>query len=245
MLELVQRGSLKLDGGGFLTAFGSFYRSTARRLANPKEFGQDLLATTDFVNTVRLDSGSYSDSFHRHVQWILTFRNQSMNDRATLVILSPWEANELVLEIEKNNQVYLHSYAARPNLSFPTLQDLKLCVTPTLPIDWTPPPKSVILQLNIFAGQLYFEDMGEYKEACALLGLSCVVNDGTGMVGVDGFIGKGATYPECRFTQSPTAFLRVIMSNIRRDCQDIGRSHVGRMLAGEILTEKDFPVIAD
>ncbi|RYP24740.1 hypothetical protein DL765_000286 [Monosporascus sp. GIB2] len=237
--ELVRRGNLNLHGGGFLPAFRSFNRSTARRFANPEEFGQDLLVTTDFARLVDLTPGSHSDAFHRSVQWVLTFKNGTVRNQF-LVILSPWEANELFLEIDKSSHVYLHSYAARRNLSFPTLQDLKLCTIPSIPPDWTPPPKSLILQLNIFAGQLYFEDMTEYKETCAFLGLSYVPNDGSVTVRADGFVGKGTLYPQCRFTQSPSAFLRVVMSNIRRECQDISRTHVGRMLAGEILSESDF-----
>ncbi|RYP54802.1 hypothetical protein DL769_010286 [Monosporascus sp. CRB-8-3] len=231
VLELVRRGNLNLNGGGFLAAFESFNRSTARRLANAVEFGQDLLVTTDFANAVDLTAESHSDAFHRSVQWVLTSKNRTENGQF-LVILSPWEANELILEIDKSNYVHLHSYAARPNLSFPTLQDLKLCTTPSIPPDWRSPPKSLILQLNIFAGQLYFEDMTEYKETCAFLGLSYVPNDGSVKVRADGFVGQGTLYPRCRFTQSPTAFLRVVMSNIRRDCQDISRTHVG--LEGEV-----------
>ncbi|RYP49659.1 hypothetical protein DL768_004701 [Monosporascus sp. mg162] len=244
VLELVRRGNLNLNGGGFLAAFESFNRSTARRLANLVEFGQDLLVTTDFAKAVDLTAESHSDAFHRPVQWVLTRKNW-MVDNQFLVILSPWEANELLLEIDKSSYVYLHSYAARRNLSFPTLQDLKLCTTPSIPPDWTSPPKSLILQLNLFAGQLYFEDMTEYKETCAFLGLSCVPNDGSVTVRPDGFVGQGTIYPRCRFTQSPTAFLRVVMSNIRRECQDISRTHVGRMLAGEILTESDFHTNAE
>lgn len=244
VLELVRQGALRPHGGGFLPAFSSFSRSTAGQLVESKDFGQDLLVTTDFANTVELDPDSHSDSFHRPVQWVLTFGKQAMEERSLLVVLSPWEANELILDITKNSNVHLHTYAARPNLSFPTLQDLRLYATPALPADWTPPPASLILQLNLFAGQLYFEDMEEYKQVCAFLGLSCVPNDGAFAVGADGFVGKGAIYPECRFTRSPTEFLRIVMEKIRRNCQDISKTHAGRMLAGEVLTERDFHVIA-
>ncbi|KAK7755219.1 hypothetical protein SLS62_002724 [Diatrype stigma] len=243
VLRLIQQGDLRLHGGGFLSAFSSFSRSTEGQLTDSKYFGQDLLVTTDFANTVELDLDSHSDSFHRPVQWVLTLGKQATTERSILVILSPWEANELILGIASNSNVHLHSYAARPNLSFPTLQDLRLCATPALPAHWMPPPTSLILQLNLFAGQLYFEDMKEYKEVCAFLGLSCVPNDGAFAVGADGFVGKGAMYPNCRFTQSPTEFLRMIMES-RRNCQDISKTHVGRMLAGEVLTERDFHVNA-
>lgn len=240
VLRLVQRGTLNRNGGGFLPAFESFNRSTAGQLANAGDFGQALLVTTDFANTVCLTPDSNSNYFHRPVQWILTLRKQARGHPPVMVVLSPWEANELIVQIENSSHAYLHSYAPRLSLSFQTLQDLRLCTAPPLPGDWTPPPRSLILRLNLFAGQLYFEDMDEYKETCAVLGLSCEPNDGTVVVGDDGFIGKGAIYPECQFTRSPTTFLRVVMSNIRRNCQDISKTHVGRMLAGEILTERDF-----
>ena len=234
--ELVNHGKLNPHGTGLQAAFQSFDCSTAGRLANLDEFGRDLLVTADFARTVMLTADSQSDAFHRHVQWILTLRNTP----SVLVVLSPWEANKLRDDIARSNHVHLHVYAPRPNLSFPTLQDLKLCVLPPLPDSWTPPPPALILQLNLFAGQLYFEDVGEYRETCAFLGLSYRPNNGSTTVKVDGFVGKGALYPACRFTQSPVAFLRVVMAGIRRDCQDISKTHVGRMLAGEILTENDF-----
>ncbi|KAK8019158.1 hypothetical protein PG990_004296 [Apiospora arundinis] len=156
-----------------------------------------------------------------------------------LVVLSPFEANLLLPSIKASPHVKLHVYAPRTNLSFPCLQDLKLYTTPALPTGWSA-PYTVIRQLNLFSGQLYFQDLREYQELCAYLGLSCTGNDGSTAVAVDGFVGRCARYPLCQFTRSPNAFLQFIMANVRRDRQDISRTHIGRMLAGEILVKDDF-----
>lgn len=239
--NLVRLGILNTKRGGFLAAFESLNQSSAARLANTHEFGKDLLVTADFARTVQLAPMSYSDAFHRPVQWVLTLKDRSHS--SALVVLSPWEANELLPEIEKGKHVFLHCYAPRPNLSFPSLQDLKLFSTPSLPPGWTA-PRHAVMQLNLFGGQLYFESWDEYKELCTHLGLSYISNDGSSRVAADGFVGRGATYPQCQFTHSPTFFLRTLMANIRRDRQDISRTHAGRMLSGEILTEREFTNVA-
>jgi hypothetical protein len=238
--NLVQRGMLNVSGGSFVTAFGSLHQSSAAQLVDTHKFGKELLVTTDFARTVRLTSISCSDAFYRSVQWVLT--SKSGPGFSFLVILSPWEANELLPEIEKSNHVYLHCYAPRPNFSFPSLQDLKLFSTPPLPPGWTA-PRHTVMQLNLFAGELYFESWDEYRELCTYLGLSYVPNDGISKVAADGFVGR-AIYPQCQFTHSPTFFLRTFLANIRRNRQDISRTHVGRMLSGEILNNGDFTNVA-
>jgi hypothetical protein len=59
-------------------------------------------------------------------------------------------------------------------------------------------------------------------------------------IAADGFV-----YPEDgefvnTFEQSPVAFLNVFLAKCRKDCQSIDKTHVGRMLAGELLTQKNF-----
>ncbi|KAI0477366.1 hypothetical protein GGR56DRAFT_636982 [Xylariaceae sp. FL0804] len=240
LAKLVQTGTLRLvRGGAFRAAFRSFEDSSMAGKIETSQFGEELLVTADFARTVALTHGSRSDAFHRNVQWILSFnRPAASGGHIRLLVLSPWEANELLPQIERSRFVHLHTYAPRPNLSLPTLQDLKLCVTPPLPPRWSA-PSGLVMQLNLFAGQLYFETLEEYRELCGYLGLSWQPNDGSRGIAADGFVGRDM-YPRCRFRESPTAFLRFVMANIRRDRQDISRTHLGRMLSGEILGEADF-----
>jgi len=46
---------------------------------------------------------------------------------------------------------------------------------------------------------------------------------------------------ECEFETSPITFLSVVLKGIRRDGARIERTHMGRILAGEVLTHRDFP----
>ncbi|KAK8044597.1 hypothetical protein PG993_004621 [Apiospora rasikravindrae] len=198
-------------------------------------FGQSLLVTTDFCKAVELEGSSNPAAFQRSVQWVLTFKK---SPALKMVILSPFEANELLPQIEKSRHVFLHMYLPRANLAMASLQHLKLHVVPSLPDDWEA-PSDLVMRLNLFAGQLYFESFEEYKRTCAFLGLSTTPNEGSAAVAIDGFVGQ-SQYPDCLFKESPTSFLHHIMANVRRDRQDINRTHVGRMLTGEILSEADF-----
>ncbi|CAJ2514316.1 Uu.00g024350.m01.CDS01 [Anthostomella pinea] len=163
----------------------------------------------------------------------------SLESLSILVVLSPYEANELLPRIEKSSHVRLRVYASRHTLSLPSLQHLSLNVTPPESSPWTA-PRTEVMHLNLFAGQLYFQSMHEYRHACAYLGLSVVPNNSSSDLGEDGFVGQSAVYPDCGFTRSPTAFLHFVMANVRRNRQDISKTHVGRMLAGDILCDGDF-----
>jgi hypothetical protein len=72
--------------------------------------------------------------------------------------------------------------------------------------------------------------------------LSYRENKGEKEIGADGFVGRagGEGYEDCEFESSPVGFLNVLFKRIRRDCLDIEKTHMGRILAGEILGEKDF-----
>jgi len=101
-------------------------------------------------------------------------------------------------------------------------------------------------QLNIFSGQLYIQSLEEYKALCCFLGLSLQRQNGTIKVAPDGFISpasralsKSAALRDCRFSTSQVAFVAKIMA-MRRKGQGITVSHMGRILNGELLLEKDF-----
>ncbi|KAK8018742.1 hypothetical protein PG991_007932 [Apiospora marii] len=242
VLHMVEHGELRLWEKGFEGAFLSIRRFTnldvSQKLMDgfrKKPGGETLLVTSDFAQTV-VSSTWATNAFLRPVQWVLTFKNP--RPPYTMVILSPYEANKLLPLIEKSPHVFLHMYLPRSNLAMPSLQDLQLYTTPALPPDWKPPQEAV-MRLNLFAGQLYFDAYEDYKRTCEFLGLSYVPNRGDTAVSIDGFVGQ-KQYRGCSFKQSPTVFLQFTMSTVRHNRQDISKTHVGRMLAGEILIEADF-----
>ncbi|KAL2186630.1 hypothetical protein L209DRAFT_711026 [Thermothelomyces heterothallicus CBS 203.75] len=186
-----------------------------------------------------------------------------------MVLVSSWEANVLKKVLEADAAaaaaaaaaiavgtpagappVLLRAYLPRTSLSFESLEDLTAYTVPAHAATTTTTPKELITQLNLFAGQLYLRTYDDYVRLCRYLGLSYRENEGDTDIAADGFVGrgggggsgggKGGEYEACEFEQSPIGFLGVLFRRIRRDCLDIEKAHMGRVLSGEILTEKDF-----
>ncbi|KAJ5185732.1 hypothetical protein N7472_010572 [Penicillium cf. griseofulvum] len=186
------------------------------------------------------------DAFQRPVRWILTssFPSPSGTARTVehMIIISPYEANCLLPDIRRSKCVTLHQYAPRQNFAFGSLDKLSLYNVPedsgTIEI-----PDELRMQLNLFAGQLYLESYAEYQRLCAFLGVASVATSGDICVDTHGFIesedNKGSA-----FRQSPIEFLKVLMSQIRKDAQDIDKTHVGRILNGLLLFPSDFADLA-
>jgi hypothetical protein len=242
--------SLLSSSPAFTPAFEVLAKTGAAKYLDPKQFPGDLLATRDFATTVvsvaghsALSADDVLDAFQRPVRWVLT-SNKSGTLRG--VIISPYEAHCL-LAIRRRKPPFkttLHVYSPRPNRDVATLERLDLHPVPALSPSWTGLPPTATRQLNLFAGQLYFSGMGEYRAVCAMLGLTSVgtgagANQG-GPVAADGFIedeeerGMGDAAASA-FSRSPVQFLKMFLSRVRRDCLAIEKTDVGRMLNGESL----------
>lgn len=235
---LVETGVILSVHPAFKPAFQALATISAAASYDINQFPKDLLVTADFARTVKLvGKNIQGDAYQRPVQWVITTRAAQGQPR--MVIISPFEAQALMPEIKKSSAVFLHLYAPRSNLAFQPLDNLKLYTVPPLPADWQV-SADLVVQLNLFAGQLYFRSYDEYKSACELLGLAWRLMDGATVIEPDGFIVPGAFETSFRFWKSPTRFLQVLMATIRRDGRGIGKTHWGRVLAGEILSPDEF-----
>jgi len=105
-------------------------------------------------------------------------------------------------------------------------------------------PRNLIIQLNLFAGQLYLSSYQEYVEVCQFLGLAYEKTEDGAVVAADGFIisQNGIVGPgsQCTFRDSPVKFLKVLMTKIRKNCEGIDKTHLGQILDGKILLPADF-----
>lgn len=235
--EFARTGRLKLESKAFLAPFQALEKSSAVQHfpAGVSKFPSDLLITADFAHTVQEGGQGYcSDMYQRPVQWVLTSKSH-------IVIISQWEANELkaVLMKGSSDTVVLRAYLPRPSLTYRTLEDLNLYTVPANVSQEISP--DLVMQLNLFAGQLYLRSYKHYVALCRYLGLSYKENEGSETIAADGFVGKReGEYAGCQFETSPVMFLSVLFKTIRRDCTGIEKTHMGKILAGEILTEKDF-----
>lgn len=241
--RVVNGGVILPKSTAFVPAFQSLFSSSAaKQNVNLSQFPKDLLVTADFIRTVKRPLGiamdSYvSDSFQWHVQWILSVFHYNLVAIKHLVVLSPFEANELLPTIRRLPTVTLHLYSPRPNLSYQPLDKLDLyTVGRSFTIQSI--PRSLIVQLNLFSGQLYLRSYSEYVEMCEFLGLAWKAAQNDQVVHADGFvvpaIGKWG------LQNSPVSFLKVLLTKVRRNCEGVEKTHIGKVLDGALLEERDF-----
>ncbi|KAK0232838.1 hypothetical protein IW262DRAFT_1259474, partial [Armillaria fumosa] len=91
-----------------------------------------------------------------------------------LVVLSPFEVNEVHSVIQRSRCVRLHVYAPRVTSMTKPFDDLQFHYFPrTLAIGgpFTQFDHTLKTQLNIFARQLYLTDYAAYRALCLFLGL--------------------------------------------------------------------------
>ena len=242
-LHQVSWGIREFIQGTFVSLPASFRAFASSVVCNihPEDvpaWSQSLFVTSDFCKVV--DSGNAGE-YLRPVNWVLSRPSPSI---PTLVILSPFEVNELLPEIRTSKHVHLHIYTPRTHKILPSCDDLLLYSIPAVPPIWAA-PTSLVDQLNLFAGQLYLRDYETYIRVCRFL---CVYANDLGDEGYfevqnDGFI-EPAHRPlgvrrECSFQKSPLLFLRQLVERRRMGVR-FTLTHMGKILDGHLLREEDF-----
>ncbi|KAM3450666.1 hypothetical protein MY3296_005937 [Beauveria thailandica] len=236
LIEIVTTGRIEMKSAALRPAFLALDTTSVADWIDLSAFPDDLLVTVDYARTVQLrTSGASADSFQRPIQWILTGL-----DPSKAVIISPYEAHHLIPQLTKPGScARLHLYAPRATLGMQPLDLLRLYTVPdTANKDWEL-SRHLRLQLNLFAGQLYFGSYQDYTDTCDMLSLAwrpLSADEGHVKVETDGFVVGG----NARFAKSPVQSIKVLLSTLRRDCRDISKTHWGRILGGEFLTEADF-----
>jgi hypothetical protein len=240
LASFISTGILNKSSPAFMPAFEALKGTTAARHLDVPRLPSGLLVTRDFARTVQVRDKSSSDLYQRPVQWILTKRVEpDLVTRPTehTIIISPYEANALHSMLLGAKHVSMHLYAPRQNQGFSPVDKLNLYSIPTssrkIEI-----PTAVRVQLNLFAGQLYISSYEEYQEICDFLGVASVPTRDGLIVAPDGFITAGNKRP--LFAQSPLKFFKLLMSQIRKDGQEINKTHVGKLLDGKLLGRADF-----
>ncbi|KAJ5925773.1 hypothetical protein N7454_007283 [Penicillium verhagenii] len=243
----IRTGALKSSSGAFKPAFHILQNTSAASLLATVEFPTDLLVTVDFATTVDFIAKSelVADAFQRPVRWILTAKESvhpiSGNTGTVMLIISPFEASRLMMDIRKSTVTTLHSYSPRQNREFPSLDRLTLHTVPRQIGNIFAFDSLLQVQLNLFSGQLYLESYSQYQHLCEFLGVASVKTPEGLVVAADGFIEQGGVDGKSSFRKSPLGFLQILMSQIRKDCQDIGKTYIGKILRGQLLTASDFP----
>ena len=240
LIAYVNTGMVDSNSNAYKPAFESLRSTSAATHFDVSQFPQGLYVTADFASTVEISGTSYiSDFYQRPVQWIVTNITGSasgMNTVQSMMIISPHEAEALCSLIRESSTTTLHLYAPRQNPSFRALDALDLYTVPTRPGTWYM-PHTFVIQFNLFSGQLYFSSYLEYVETCKFLGLAYEKTEGGCVVAADGFILQPF---QASFSSSPVEFLKSFMAKVRRNCEDIAKSHVGLVLHGNLLLPSSF-----
>lgn len=249
--EFVSHGAIPQNSPAVMPAFQALKETSAAEYIDIDLFPKDILVTADFANTIQRNvTGRFpSDAYQRPVQWILSSQPR---DWKTVVIISPYEAHELLPKIRASKRVTLHLYCARPNQETRPLDCLDLYPVPSSPDEWSEPfPLQLKIQLNLFAGQLYLNSLDEYAGLCRMLRLSAEATPEGTEVDPDGFIRSSTSetisdvIKTSSFTTSPVNFLRIFLSKSRRDCRPMNQTHLGKILNGALLQAQDFDVEED
>jgi hypothetical protein len=243
--SFIRLGELPVGSSAFIPAFQALKRTSAAHYFDLRVFPSGIWVTEDFSKTVKRENmpDNGMDLFQRPVHWILTSTSDWSTTVSRLVIISPWEAHEFMPDIEASKFVTLHIYAPRSNLGFRPLDQLMLYTVPRRPKKTIIRP-DMMAELNIFAGQLYLSSFKEYVEVCEKLGLAWSPADDSIVLGPDGFIPprvkSGKLVNKSGFTKSPVQFIKVLVTKIRRNCETVEKTHIGKILDGFFLTEEDF-----
>ncbi|KAI1100553.1 hypothetical protein F4804DRAFT_348467 [Jackrogersella minutella] len=246
MKLFVSSGTVLKSSRGYRDAFTALRYTTAGTLFNVYSFQPGLLVSADFERAIKPRGYSEAlDSYQRTVQWVLTSTLPRDGTDAMvkhMMVISPYEAQELMPKILKSKVVALHLYAPRSSLGYRPLDMLDLHTVPEpLKTRWI--PKRLVTELNLFAGQLYFDSFEQYMDACNFLGISWKTPGEGEKIAADGFIihdRAGRVGGESGLSESPVTFFKVLHTQIRRNCQSIDKTHMGKMLGNQLLEPEDF-----
>jgi hypothetical protein len=236
--EFVRTGNLPMPSSHISRLLAPL--DMAEALNSSTEWFPSPFATADFITTIRGSSNKSLTDYLRPVNWTLS--SGSEKDRI-VVVISPYEANELLPIIRRLKKVRLHVYAPRVTFSMRSFSDLTFHTIPDPPTDPWSAPVHTGIQLNLFSGQLYFDSRKEYESVCALLALT-MAHPGAEYCEIDGFVPtKHRTGPSSPLATSKIYILKVLIS-LRRKGMGYNRTHLGQILNASPLSEETLSDIS-
>ena len=232
IIEFVNTGRLRVSSGHIFPLLAPLDMAKALDLTN--EWSPSPLATMDFVTTTHGSKLEGLTDYLRPVNWILS---SGIGKDSIIVVISPYEANALLPAIRKKKKVRLHVYAPRVTSSMRSFSDLTFHIIPDLPAESWSAPAHIRTEVNLFAGQLYFDSREEYERVCVLLALS-MAHPGVEKCEIDGFVPlayrTGGSSP---LATSKVAILKTLIG-LRRKGMGYSRTHMGQILNANPLSEE-------
>ena len=130
--DFVRKGTIPIDSNVFLPLMTPL-RSKSDALNPPNPWSRRLLATRDFMTTTKDgNEESVLTDYLRPVNWIVV----GVKSRI-LVVMSPFEVDQLLRDIRKSKCIRLHMYAPRTTQAMKTFEDLTFYCVPPLTRGYT------------------------------------------------------------------------------------------------------------
>jgi hypothetical protein len=239
ILEFVATGRLPASSGHIFPLLAPL--DMAKALDSATEWSPSPLATGDFITTILDPKSNGLTDYLRPVNWVLS---SGSGKDSTIVVISPYEANALLPTIRKKSTVRLHVYAPRVTFSMRSFSDLTFHTIPDIPeAEPWPVPAHIRTELNLFAGQLYFDSRDDYERACVLLALT-MAHPGAKYCEIDGFVPpQHRTGEDSPLETSKVAILKKLIG-LRRKGMGYSRTHLGQILNANPLSEETLSVIS-
>ena len=187
---------------------------TSAKLPGTTKSWPHIRVTSDFANTVERPQTGFYDNYLRPINWVLTSKKEEK--AINLLVISPFEANELLRDIRcPSSGVKLHVYEPRVTKSMTSVDCILVPDSVSLK-QWQLLDSSLKRELNLFAGQLYFNEHEDYVGLCHEMA-------STPATPVDKYL---------FFIKSWIA--------IRRKGQNFLQTHVGQMVSGRSIKQSAF-----
>jgi hypothetical protein len=203
-----------------------------------------LFVTREYVESVSAPKDAKLDFFLRPVRWIL-----SSILTGEVLIIAPYEANELLENIRESRAVRLHLYSARVSQNAQDLSGLDFhTVSGEKSRTRSPLSEEVIRDINLAAGSLYLKNYEEYQKLLKYLGIVEDMQDKYHTpgwnIGGDGFADPGGREimrwgTPCPFKRSPVPFFHGLFS-VWQKGQDFTNTHLGHVVSCKPLKAEDF-----
>ena len=200
------------------------------------EWSPSPLMTRDFAITTTSSSVTNLTDYLRPVNWIVS---SGSGQQSIAIVISPFEANRLLPVIRKSGKVRLHTYAPRVTASMRSFSDLTFNTVSETRTKWTAAPH-LRTELDLFAGQLYFDSEQEYRRMCELLALH-MAHPGANHIEVDGFVPRAyRTGPVDRRSPLDASAIAMFkrLTALRRKGIGFGGTDLGRLLDARPLSSE-------
>ncbi len=230
--NFIRTGSLPIPSKYIIPLFSQ--TGINKALDSTEEWSPSPFATTDFAITTQCSSAVHLTDYLRPVNWVLS---SGSGRNSIAIVISPHEANKLLPIVRKSEKVQLHVYAPRVTASMRSFSDLTFYSIPESPErEWTA-PAHLRIELNLFAGQLYFDNREQYQRVCVLLALH-MAHPGAKRVDVDGFVPLAhRTGESSPFSVSAISLFKKL-TGLRRKGMGFSGTDIGRVLDARPLSSE-------